>query len=755
MNCSAPESRPLSTFFDSFSKMPKREDPTEIDAYAESADSDDDHADLAPEDYVPVPRPDGTYDYVHPDDVDDVSEHAEERLAALRGKSPETHDGGFYPDGGENSNPAECRPVAVTSTPSAPIENAPAPASPAPEENDRSVPSNANAPAGYTAPFNSYRPEELCMPVSGAPYWSTQPPVLQMPGMSPQEASEAVFPAPIEFEDGGYVFFMGGDGLYGRRAGGKHMSRLTGPFIVLADIVDESGVSFGKVVQPQVKNARPVLLDRQSLFSSPKKCLGLLVAQGLWASGSPLTLAIFQTFVAGCQGATQVLGSTRTGWHDTLEGKIFVLPNQGMPSSPAQAIHLAEREPHKAMLNYTSGTLNDWQREVGSLCVGNPVLVFAICSALSSIFLKDLNLDGACVHFFGSSSLGKSTALQVGMSACLGRPDALFQRWNTTANGLESLLLSYNDRALALDELKEISPQDFDRAVYMISNGKPKRRYNDSHPEHERWRLICLSSGEISGKFHLEGSQIRQMEGQAVRFIDIPAEVENGLGIFHTCPAGYTPEGLSRHLQQAVQYFHGTPMAVFIEQLAKASGEGVSELWQAMEFFRQQYPAPEVRTVQRVHTYFALSAAVGILGTRWSILPWSEQEAVHAAAYAYNTWQNYYQEHSQPEPQRILARLHTIMERYGEGRFHKYPASGDIGSLGDAYGYRQDLGAYIELVLPADGFERLFQGHEPRAVRLALKEAGLLLCDGRNHTTKRRIPGNPNARCTVIRVPKS
>lgn len=600
----------------------------------------------------------------------------------------------------------------------------------------------------------------VCTSIPAASAFAYQPmPGGCLPENAPPQYNQALNVHPAigyEMHIEGYTFIVRPDGLYGMKDNGKDgMIKISGPFAVTAQIVDECGIPLGFLVDILGEGyPRQVFIPRQDPVVKPFNVLKSLTSNGLWISSDFQARRLLCKFINHTAPASQLLGTTKTGWHHYQGEWSYVLPGRAFSSSGQSPFFIAKNNELTPGDYCATCTPDAWQKNIGILCAGNHMLVFAISAALSGLWLPHFDMPGVGVHFWAPTSKGKSTMMHVAASVGLGKPENLFRQWNVTANGLEGVCQLHNHSTFILDEIGEVAPRELYNAIYMISNGVPKRRYTDSNAVNLTWRLTYLSTGEVSSYKYLKDNNFPQRPGQAVRLLDIPAEVDGGYGVFHHIPYGFTPETLSLHLQDASQRYRGAVAEAYIASLVDHFGDAIAYAQRAMDEFARHISPPAEGQIQRAHRYFALIAAAGEWGIQQGILPWAPSEAIQASAYAYQEWLGCFREDSMPETERILLRLKTVMERYGQKKFLDYQGAQSLGNLGSAFGYRHETPTRIELILPNDGFARVFEKFDTLTVCRALKNAGMLLTEERNYKVKRPLPGNPNARCYVIVVPK-
>jgi putative DNA primase/helicase len=176
------------------------------------------------------------------------------------------------------------------------------------------------------------------------------------------------------------------------------------------------------------------------------------------------------------------------GWYDE---NTFVLPNEVIGEQD-KVLFTGRGD----MAEYRKkGSLPNWSNKVARYCVGNPYLQVAVSLAFSGPLLKLTGIPGIAIHFFGDSTLGKSTALLVGTSVWF---NSKLLSWNATLNGLESQAASRSSTFFPIDESHLADVQHLGAAIYMLLNGVSKSRMNKDATAKAiiRWLLgsVCKSS---------------------------------------------------------------------------------------------------------------------------------------------------------------------------------------------------------------------------------------------------------------------
>ncbi len=147
---------------------------------------------------------------------------------------------------------------------------------------------------------------------------------------------------------------------------------------------------------------------------------------------------LLKRFVGGVKAARLLRCVTRTGWHASETGFVFVLPGgETFGRGAADTILQADRASADAAY-HASGNIGDWQTKVAALAVGNDRLALFLAAAFAGPLLDVLGEPSGGLHLVGDSRTGKSSAAVVAASVW-GKPtpDAQLRAWRGTANGLE------------------------------------------------------------------------------------------------------------------------------------------------------------------------------------------------------------------------------------------------------------------------------------------------------------------------------
>lgn len=352
----------------------------------------------------------------------------------------------------------------------------------------------------------------------------------------------------------------------------------------------------------------------------------------------------------------------RIGWH----GSRFVLPDRTFGPGGETVILQASR-PAKLTV---AGSLADWKQLVATPAVGNSRPSFAIAASFAGPLLHLTGHESGGYHFRGGSSIGKTSILHAARSTW----GCALGSWRTTDNAAESTVAGACDTLHLLDEVSQADARAVDAMAYMIGNGSGKARATRTGGVREvaTWRILFLSTGELSLADKIAESGKRARAGQSVRVVDIPADAGKGLGIFDTLHDFASGAALADHLRRSAEAHSGHAARQFLERITEdpiATTEAVREYvtnWSAATV-----PPQVDGQVARVATRFALVAAAGELAAALEILPWPAGEASGAAARCFRDWLDARGDGGPEEIAAGLRQVRAFLELHGTSRFEE------------------------------------------------------------------------------------
>ncbi|PPA31046.1 RNA helicase [Aeromonas jandaei] len=517
---------------------------------------------------------------------------------------------------------------------------------------------------------------------------------------------------------------------------------ISSPVQVLAETSDEHGRGYGRLLEWQDSAGR----TRQ--WAMPVRSLvprnGEEVFTALLDAGLPFIelghKRKLAEYLMACQPERRITCVERTGWH----GHAYVMP-QGAIGPDAKGVIL--QTAGYAASDFTErGTLAEWQLGVAALAVGNSRLCFALSLAFAAPLLTLVGMEGGGFHLKGESTDGKTTIMKAAASV-YGNPDRYSQTWRATGNAIEGIASRRNDALLCLDELGELDGKEAGQVAYMLANGQGKGRSKQDGELRERkaWRLLFLSTGELSLEDHAASAGQRTQAGMEVRTIQIPSNTGHH-GAFEWLHGMEGGRLFADTLKTNADRQHGTAFRALVEGLAIDLDTHRERLASEIKRLASELtPKGAGNQVGRAINRFALVAAAGELATQLGVTGWPEGEAIRAARVCLKAWLMERGHLGNKEDATTLEQVRRFITAHQHSRFADwFDASHRPANM---VGYRKaDADGVSFFVLPP-GWAELTKGRDPkRAAHLCL-EAGYLLTgkDKKRLQRKARLPGMSGA----------
>lgn len=453
-------------------------------------------------------------------------------------------------------------------------------------------------------------------------------------------------------------------------------------------------------------------------------------------------------YIQSSESITRMTCTDKTGWH----GGAYVTPDKVYGDNASTYIY--QSGGGAEITTGQAGMLEEWRDNVAAFTVGNSRLAFAISAAFAGSLVHPAGIESGGFHIHGGSSSGKTTGQLVAASVD-SSPDTGKRSWRATANGLEGVATMHNDRLLILDEMREITGKDAGETAYMLGNGQGKTRSDRSGNARQAktWRLLFLSSGEITLSELLQSEGRRVYAGQEVRIADIPADAGAGMGIFEELHGFDKPAALADHLRYTTAKYYGTAGAAWLEHIT----QNHRQLWDTLPEQITQFcaeVAPDVSgQAHRVCKRFGLVAFAGELATRYGLTGWQEGEATAAAKRCFSDWLAGFgtgnREHLQ-----ILQAVRAFIERNG-AKFQNMQMEAQH-EIPDLVGFHRPAsnGDGREYIVLASQFARVIEGYGAKQAIPVLQAAGWLNEPGSDGLAAipQRLPGMGLKKVYVINI---
>ncbi|MBD7962395.1 DUF927 domain-containing protein [Comamonas avium] len=484
---------------------------------------------------------------------------------------------------------------------------------------------------------------------------------------SPGEAVNAVAKDRFVVDDSGVWFTPpGDDGGAPRRVCGP--LRVTG---MACDASDNQAALLLEFDTPHRKGRR-WLMPLHMLAGDGSTYRAALLSQGFMTPTDSKRRTWLTEYLQSRQPTELVRHVPRVGWH----GRCYVLPDETLGTSLSSERVIFHSEAGVEANFNQRGALQQWRQDLARLCIGNSRLAFAVSAAFAGPLLAWApGTTGGGFHFTGQTSIGKTTGFLIAASVW-GKgtekdPDSYIQKWRATSNGLEYQAEQHNDCTMILDELGQMENGDAGATAYMLADGMGKTRgkgMGGLRPK-ATWRLIFLSSGEITLAQQMEAVGKKMKGGQEVRLIPIPAEVRPGSAVeeFHEFDGGHE---LSTWVQRYAALRYGTAGRAWLEHLVSNTDTLAFDLRRRMEEIEaQMVPGSASGQVRRAGRRFALVAVAGEMATEAGLTDWPAGEAVAAVKTCFVAWLDSRGGDGSSEVASMLRQVRGFLEAHGEGRF--------------------------------------------------------------------------------------
>ncbi|MFT8484067.1 MAG: DUF927 domain-containing protein [Gluconobacter cerinus] len=572
----------------------------------------------------------------------------------------------------------------------------------------------------------------------------------------------------------GYV--MAGGGLYFQSEGSGDIMPppiwIAAPFDVIAETNDGGGLGWGLLIRWQDRDSRvhEWSIPKKMVHGEGRDIAGELEDAGLNCSISGTRY--LRQFIASVHTKLRLRCVDRAGWHPTQGSHSFILPGGQTIGTGARSVVFQSSRATTGREFATAGSLGDWQREIAAYAVGNSRLALFISAAFAGPLLDIAAEQSGGLHLVGKSQSGKSTSAFIAGSVW-GRGDreGQIRAWRGTANGLEGVAAETSDTVLILDEMGQADAREVGEIAYMLANntGKQRAGRNGDARQRKTWRVLFLSTGEITLAAKMGEAGKRVMAGQEVRLVNIPADAGAGMGAFETLHGMSSGGDLADHLRTASRTYYGTASRVFLSHLVQDRASKAEDLEQAIKAIRKRFeaafvPAGADGQVRSVAGRFALIAAAGELAQGYGVLPWKHGEALDAAGICFKAWLTERGSVGASEDTRAIKQVRAFIEQHGESRFSNIARMKSTLAGGPAEtrtinraGFKRKIGTtdgerWEYLFLPETWKAEVCKGLDATRAAKAVRDAGYLIpADAKNLTTPTRIPGEGRPRVYVVR----
>ena len=549
-------------------------------------------------------------------------------------------------------------------------------------------------------------------------------------------------------EDGFQNFHLNEKGVWFCPEGGeeKNISPLwiCSPLFVLAVTRDENNENHGRLLKLFDSDGKKHLwtLPMELLASDGAEYRRVLLSLGLKIAPGRKARDLLTHYIQTSEPKLKARCVAQTGWVD----QAYVFPDESIGGNESIYFQSMVKQANSYQVK---GSLDEWKQEIGKYCVDNSRLCFAVSATLAAPLLHLLDEENSGFHFRGPSSNGKTTVLKVAASVFGGKK--MIHTWRATSNGLESIAAAHNDSLLCLDEMGQMNPKEVGETAYMLANGMGKLRANKNAYAREKhtWRLLFLSSGEISLADHMKEGGKKVRAGQEVRIIDIPSDTGEH-GAFEYLYSMENGATFSRYLCQKTESYHGTLGRAFIKKLV----EDISGSLEKIKKYREEFIEKNTSSIQsgqisRALHKFSLVAAAGRLATDYDLTGWTDEDAFWAAEECFKKWVENRGGTTSQEEISALKQVRHFFELHGESRFSNWDGDENQKTINRA-GYKKMSSGFLNFFVFQEVFRSdICSGLSPNDVAKVLVDKGWIIpsSDGKSSRSE-KLPGfDTSVRC--------
>ena len=277
----------------------------------------------------------------------------------------------------------------------------------------------------------------------------------------------------------------------------------------------------------------------------------------------------------------------------------------------------------------------------------------------------------------------------------------------------------------------------------MLANGQGKGRSKQDGELRERkaWRLLFLSTGELSLEDHAASAGKSTQAGMEVRTIQIPSDTGHH-GAFEWLHGMDGGRSFADTLKANAEAHHGIAFRTYAQALTQAMDDQSERLRAEIKHLAAELtPKGAGNQVGRAINRFALVAAAGELATRLGVTGWPEGEAIRAVRVCLKAW---LAERGHLGNQEDAA---TLMQVRGFVFAHQFTRFADWFDANhrpaNMVGYRKVESDCVSFFVLPQGWLEITKGRDPKRAAILCLEAGYLLTgkDKKRLQRQVRLPG--------------
>jgi len=420
------------------------------------------------------------------------------------------------------------------------------------------------------------------------------------------------------------------------------------------------------------------------------------------------------------------------------------------PPCPVPIVPLVETAP----MPPASGSLHDWNDNVGKHIMVNPYMLVTFCMAISSLLVQPFRLPNLVLILVGGSSLGKSTTQQV-VRSIYENADNEIDNFSGTDKGILASLRQVHNMPKMMEELRQAENKEgIFSLIFDVTGGSSRKTSNADQQLVRSGSVTCglIISNENTLTETVGHARIN--EGLAARCMELHAI--GPYGMFHQIPKGMTAGQFSDMLKIASAKFHGAYWNTWVPAISRTIEKLRSWVPENLPKLQAELCADmdiNDPVTKRMVNGMASWTCAGIIALKLKLLPAETTHATIVDAMRLVLCEHLArQKHSTtPVGEKIISSVRDILDRHG-GRFHNFSTINSTDQIG-IYGYRKTTQyETLYLFLPTVFEEILGKQFGTEAALRQLKAAGYLSTDSEGYQRQFRLFKNgPRKRFYAIK----
>lgn len=187
-------------------------------------------------------------------------------------------------------------------------------------------------------------------------------------------------------------------GVYYSEENGERL-KVCSPLKIVAETQTQSGENYGRLLEWKDSQNRSHrwAMPIELVHSQGAELAKYLASNGLEIMPSRKHHEKLAFYIATSKAEKVVISTDKIGWHDDC----FVLPDETFGLCENEIVYQTEYEGHHNFKS--SGTLEEWQKNISTYCPNNSRLLFAVAVAFAAPLLWIVNTLGGGFHFRGST----------------------------------------------------------------------------------------------------------------------------------------------------------------------------------------------------------------------------------------------------------------------------------------------------------------------------------------------------------------